>query len=543
MKSIGAIFLLIFTSVVLNAQPLEDAKLLFDNQRYSSAETKLHASISSEPINADAWATLIRCYLVQGKLEQASDSLALVPISIKEDPYIQVATAGLLLTKNDTIAAKQLFEEALKKTKSKDSKIIALIAAFNIESANPNYQYAIELLHKTIKRDKKNATLYTLLGQAYRRQMNGSEAYRAFMQAIDKNPQDSKAFYELAKLFGSQGNKELNTEFLNKTIAANPGFAPAYYDLYEQYIYTNPARAKELFALYRQNSDYSLQQDYYYTDLLYLTKSYDSAILAAQQLIASQGTEVQPRLYKLISYSFQEKADTAQALTYMTSFFDKEADTNFIAKDYETMGRLLSATNGKEDSAIMYFEKALALTSTPEERNNLLSKLVYLSKTSKNYEKEAYWLGKVYATDPSANNLTLFNWGLAAFRAKDYTQADSVFGLYVDKYSDQSFGYYWRARVNAAIDTAMEQGLAIPHYKQLIEVLAKDSLTSTNKKWMAEAYGYLATYEANTEKDYAESIQYFEKLLEIDPSNADAEKYIGILEKNLEKQKKNEGQN
>jgi len=296
MKSVGVIFLLIFTSVVLYAQPLEDAKLLFDNQRYSTAETKLHASISSEPINADGWATLIRCYLVQGKLEQASDSLALVPTSIKEDPYIQVATAGFLLTKNDTIAAKQLFEEVLKKTKSKDSKIIALIAAFNIESANPNYQYAIELLHKTIKRDKKNATFYTLLGQAYRRQMNGSEAYRAFMQAIDKNPQESKAYYELAKLFGSQGNKELNTEFLNKTIAANPGFAPAYYDLYEQYIYTNPARAKELFALYRKNSDYSIQQDYYYTDLLYLTKSYDSAILAAQQLIASQGNEVQPRL-------------------------------------------------------------------------------------------------------------------------------------------------------------------------------------------------------------------------------------------------------
>jgi lipoprotein NlpI len=52
---------------------------------------------------------------------------------------------------------------------------------------------------------------------------------------------------------------------------------------------------------------------------------------------------------------------------------------------------------------------------------------------------------------------------------------------------------------------------------------------------MVEAYGYLAAYEANTEKDYSEAIGYFEKILEVDPGNNDAEKYIAILEKNSNK--------
>ena len=106
--------------------------------------------------------------------------------------------------------------------------------------------------------------------------------------------------------------------------------------------------------------------------------------------------------------------------------------------------------------------------------------------------------------------------------------------MYTQKYPEQAFGYYWRARSNVAIDTAMAEGLAVPHYQKLIEVLAKDSVNSNYKKWMSEAYGYLAAYEANTQKDYAEAIGYFEKVLNVDPENENARKYITMLEKNLE---------
>jgi lipoprotein NlpI len=49
---------------------------------------------------------------------------------------------------------------------------------------------------------------------------------------------------------------------------------------------------------------------------------------------------------------------------------------------------------------------------------------------------------------------------------------------------------------------------------------------------MVEAYGYLAAYEVNHEKDYAQAVDLFEKVLEVDPENASAKKYITILEKN-----------
>jgi tetratricopeptide (TPR) repeat protein len=119
--------------------------------------------------------------------------------------------------------------------------------------------------------------------------------------------------------------------------------------------------------------------------------------------------------------------------------------------------------------------------------------------------------------------------------AKEYEAADSVFGLYVKQYPDQGFGYYWQARSSALIDKDMETGKAVPHYQKLIELLGEDPENETHKKWLVDAYAYLAAFETNKEKDYAEAIDHFEKLLEIDPDNEDAKKYIGILERNLEK--------
>jgi cytochrome c-type biogenesis protein CcmH/NrfG len=71
----------------------------------------------------------------------------------------------------------------------------------------------------------------------------------------------------------------------------------------------------------------------------------------------------------------------------------------------------------------------------------------------------------------------------------------------------------------------------LPHYHELIKVAEKDTAVQLNKKYLGEAYGYLATYAANQKEDYAAAISYFEKLLEVDPGNDDARKYIEILEK------------
>ena len=442
------------------------------------------------------------------------------------------------MNKNNRTAARLEFQKAIDNTKAKNTSIIAAVADIEIESTQGDLNYAIGLLQNAIKRDKKNPALYISLGKAYRKKHDGTAAYQAFKEAIDKDKNAALAYYELGNIFLSQKNVEMYTDYFRQAIEADKQFGPAYYALYDHWLYRDPSRANEYFLQYVANADRSLQQDYSYTDLLYLTKKYDSAILSAKKLIEQEGLDVQSRLYKLIAYSYQEKKDSSGAFNYMRQYFEKEADSNLLVKDYETMGSLFAAMSGKEDSAMVYYEKAASLATDKEARVGYYRQLARLSKQLNNYGAEANWMGKLYEEDPRANNITLFNWGLAAYKAQDYQQSDSVFGLYTNKYPDQGFGYYWRARANAAIDTTMEQGLAVAHYQKLVDVIAGDTLTETDKKWMKEAFGYLAGYAANTEKDYPEAISYFEKLLEIDPTDEQVQRNIDILEKNLEMKNK-----
>jgi tetratricopeptide (TPR) repeat protein len=151
----------------------------------------------------------------------------------------------------------------------------------------------------------------------------------------------------------------------------------------------------------------------------------------------------------------------------------------------------------------------------------------------RNYGLESKWLQHYYTENSKATNVDLFNLGIAYYKGGNFVTADSVFGIYIQKYPEQTYGYYWQAKNKALQDKEMKEGLAVPVYQQLADLLEKKPEDQNYKSWLTEAYAYMAAYQANTLKNFAEAIKYFEKLLTVDPGNADAIKYIAVLSKHL----------
>lgn len=524
---------LILALAVAEAQSLEQANQHLYYERYSSAETAFHNVLNTDPNNAEAWSGLTEAYLSQNELDKLNDSISKAPSSVQSQPYYKVAQGALLLQQNNMAGASSLFKEALESTKEKDARVLAAVAEAHIDAKNGDANYAIELLNKAIKRDKKNASLYVFLGDAYRKLNNGTEAFKAYQQAIERNDKYAEAYHKTGEIFLTQKNAELYTEYFNKALAADPNYAPSLYQLYVYEFYRNPAKAMEYYKAYASKSDASIQNEYDLADLLYINKQYMAAIEKANAIINKEGEKAKPRLYKLIGYSYAGQKDTAQAITYMQQYFTKEADSNFIAKDYTSMGDFYSSQPGQDSLSMVYYGKALDKETDSTVLYEGYKKMAQLSKERKDYANEAKWLGKFYTGNEKASNLDLFYWGIAHYRAEDYPMADSVFAMYVAKYPEQGFGYYWQAKSKALQDKEMKDGLAVPVYEKLIEVLQKDSADANYKKWMVEAYGYLAAYQVNTQKNFQAAIDYFNKLLVVDPENADAKKYIAMLEKNL----------
>lgn len=455
-----------------------------------------------------------------------------MPAAAAGQPAGLCAYGQLLLAEHKKDSAAIFFNKALAATKEKDPAILLSVALAQQTGDTTDARSAIDLLNKAIKRDKHDPGLYVALGNTYRRLDDGASSYKAYEDALAQDSRNADALYRLGIIFVSQNNAEMYLKYFNDAVAADPMYAPAWYQLYYHWYYRDVIRAGECLDHYISATDPCVQNDYLVTDLLYASRKYQQAIDHAKQLIAHQAKVTEPRLYKLIAYSSRELHDSATALDYMKQYFREQCDTGFVVKDYETMGAIYDDM-GRGDSAVVYFVKAAQIQKDTLERLGYAKKLAGLYKKQKDYANQALWLGRYYSGNTKATNLDLFNWGLADYEAGEYPAADSVFGVYEAKYPDQDFGYYWRARSDAAIDTAMTTGMAIPQYMKLIEIDGKDSTKATNRKHLIESYGYVAAYKANTQKDYAGAIDFFERLLALDPGNADAARYVAILKKNL----------
>ena len=523
-----------FLCLVFSAytQNVDNAEELMYYKKYDSAENVLNQILKNDAGNAEA------LYLLTGlgntDIESAlKNTLQSVPANIKDDPYFLIANGKILLDESRIQEAEQYFQQALEKTKFKKPEILLAVAKVKIASDKGDANQAIELLNKAIKKDKNNPALYVELGKAYRKLTNGTEAFKAFMQAIEADKNFAEAYYLTGMIFRTQNNSEMYLEYFNKAIQADPKYAPAYYQLYHHYYFRNVNTAKEYLEKYIALSDHTIENDYDYTDILYLTKNYDKAIELAKKLIEADQEKTPARIYKLIAYSYQETGNDQLAFDYIDKYFAAAPDSILIAKDFILVADL-HAKKQNIDSAIFFYKAATALETDSTSLIRYYKTLADLSKQQKNNEERATWLGKYYLANEKSTNVDLFNWGLAWYQAGKYENADSVFGMYINKYPEQVFGYYWQARSKAAIDSTMEQGLAVPVYLKVVEIGETDT-TGNSKRQLIESYGYLAGFEANQNKDFPKAIEYFEKLLLLDPENGQAKKNVEILKQSLSK--------
>lgn len=418
-----------------------------------------------------------------------------------------------------------------------EAAALIAIAQDSLDAKSTNYTYILGLLDQAEKKDKQNPEISNMQGDVYRRMGDGGKAVQAYTEALEKDNNFAKASYNIGKIYLTQQNTEMFLKYFNEALSKDAKYAPALYELYYYYYFRDVNLAKEYLDKYIAATGPSIENEYMMTDLLYASAKHQQAIDAAKQLLQKEGNAAQPRLFKLIAYSYDALNDSATALDYIAQYFQKAHDSSLVAKDFALRASLLQKFAGRETEALTDLQKAIALDTVAANKVDYMKNLAAIYKEKGDRSQEAYWLGQLYQAKADPSNLDLYYWGLAHYSAREYPQADSVFGLYTEKYPDHIHGFYWRAKSSALIDTAMEHGTAVPHYQKVIELAAADSIK--NKSLLIQAYGYVGAYKANTEKDFEGALLNFNKILELDPANADALRYSDILKKWVKNKQEN----
>lgn len=531
-KSAIVLFFATLLSVAALAQNVQEGVNHLYAERYQSAKSVFDKLVSSNPNNIEANYWLGQTYI---KMKDTAAAAALYQKLLASNGNAPLALVGMgqvELMQGKTAEAKQRFESAITLSRGKkanDPNILLAVGRANTDARGGDIAYALQKLNEAAQIAPNNADIFIALGNAYRKMPgSGSQAATNFLKAGGINTSSAMPWYRLSKLYSTQQNWDVVVENLNKAITADPKFAPAYLDLYYYYLLypKDFAKAQEYADKYIANADKSVENDLIKAQTFFVQKKYDDAISIGKNILAQAGEKVNPRVLRMLGYSYVEKGDSTTACQYVGQFFAKVDPDEVVGNDYI----LQADACGKDNPSIVResYLKAAQMDSVLSSQVKVLNEGIDRFKKSGNKLFEAdLRLLSYQLRGNQANPAELFYIGVPYYQANQFERADSVFKAYITAFPDSIYGHLWSARSLARIDSTMEQGTAVPAYEKLLEVAATDK--ARFKAQGIEAAGMLGTYYNNVKKDKEKALEYLKRGLEFDPTNAALQNAVKAL--------------
>ncbi len=531
-------------SNVVSAQTLEQGKKFLYYQRYVSAKETLQKVVAANPNNIEAIYWLGQTLLKMKDSAAATDVYQKALTSNGTAPLLLAGIGEIELREGKNADARARFDQAILLTKGKDVSILNAVALANVDAAGGDPVYALEKLNQATQvKNFKSPETYIIMGDAYRKQIDGGGAVTSYQKALTVDPQYAEAKFKIGMVYLTQNNKDYFLPAFADALQLDPNYAPAYYQLYFYWYSRDINKAKDYFEKYVAVADNTPSNEYDRASIKFASHDNDGAIAMSNATLAKLGADAPPKYYRLISHAYLMKGDSVNAKNYIDQYFAKQKPEDFEADDYSYRARVVAKVPGTDSTeAFKDFQLAVDKDTSIENKSKVLKEASELAKNTHNKAYSAQFAGELYALNKNPVNTDLYNWGMANYQAGNFKTADSIFcGLYIPKYPTEIYGYLWCARSKRALDDSINTaGLAIDAYAKLGAVAramdstakATGSADSTKYRPQArEAFFILASYYNDIKKDKQTAIYYLEQVLVVDPTNTTASKYIEILKK------------
>ncbi|WP_353887480.1 tetratricopeptide repeat protein [uncultured Spirosoma sp.] len=499
-------------------------------------------------------------YLKTGQLDQAKAAFEKGLAADGKNQLNNVGLAGVAFMKGDRATGKTLIDNAVNATKSKNQDVLIRAGEMLTLSDKTNDPAeAVRLLTIADEKDKKNenAEIEMALGDAYFLKNDGGNAISKYENALAMKPNLAEANYKIGRLYLRGKNYTKAQEYFKLAIQNDPEFAPtylAYADaLANSRSYKSAAQNYDLYVQKSGTTDPERLLDV--ARYRFLAQDYQGATSYLDQLKGKVNNPIMDRMYGWAYYGLNQPQQSVDALNKFIS----SAPDKVIYDDYKYLGRAYGMVNTPQaDSmSIVYLEKAAPLDTTENLYRDIAKKYYDMKK----YNKSADYYGKVVSTDKKPLNNDYLYQGLANYQygfrvGRDSTEApmdtaqirmarqmyfmraDSAFGKMAAKIeadtaatSKYPLAYYYEGQSNyyafpSAVSLA--RGTAVPYYEKFIEQANAETdqkLKDSYKKPLITSYKFLASYYGSKNDD-AKAKEYFNKVLELDPNDADVKKAL-----------------
>lgn len=527
MKSGMLLLFVLFLSILLKAQTIDEGKNFLYYEKYKSAKTVFEKLIAANPNDVDAAYWL-------GQTLIAPDDKAPADIAFAKALYQKTLMASsnsalllagmghIELLEGKSQDARNHFETAISLSQAKVVPVLNAVGFANVNAKNGDAAYAIEKLKlATSIKKMSDPDVFVNLGDAYKKTGDGGQAQTAYEAALALNPKYARASYRIGKIYQTQGaaQEEIYMKYYNEGIAKDPAYAPVYENLYNLYYTTDVPKSAQYLEKFLANTDDNPKNCYLRASILYAQALFADAVKKADECIGTNPTPYS-KLYGIKAYAYNKLKDSVNAKASFEKYFQM-ADTSLIGMgDYSTYASVLLKFPGNDSIAGNFIDKAVALDTLEANKVTYLKTIALSYEGQKKYKEAADWYNKIISIKRAPGKVDLYNTGFNYFRSGNYTTAINIFNIYSQKFPEDAFGYYMSGKSKWGIDSLMTQASANPDFEKTISVGMVDSVKY--KPQVIGSYKYFVAYYANVKKDNAKAIEYCDKILALDPTDADA---------------------
>ncbi|MCL1942313.1 MAG: hypothetical protein FWF54_02005 [Candidatus Azobacteroides sp.] len=517
----------------------------------ATAKICLNSQLSTETgaSLAEAYYYLGEIYLDGNNQDSASYCFQKSAEADAEYPYALVGKGHLALLKNNKAEADVLFSGAAKMDK-KDSNIPVQTALAYAKCKM--FTEAYVQLDKARKINKNNPDIYVAEGDIILMQdpSRAGDAAGKYENAIYFDKQCKVAYVKAARVFRTI-NIDVSLKMIDDVLQIDPDYTPAYLEMGETY-YANGMYTKSAQGYKRYMEAEGVPEEYQnkYASSLFVGKDFAGTLNQVNKTLAKNPNNI--HMLRLQMFTLYELKNYGEALNAAQKFFSVIKPEDAAWQDYRYYGLILKE-NQMDDQAIDAFEKALALESSQTE---LYKELASAYEDKEDYANAAVIYGKYMQNSTSYTLSDILSYGKCYYMLgnnltadqKDlknsyFQKADSLFTQITEKAPDLYQGYWWRARANAAMDPETKTGLAKPYYEQTLEKIEASKSDPSSVK--LEAYNYLGYYyylqydsavrskqsKSDVDTYRLPAIDYWQKVLTLDPTNEGAKQALDILKK------------
>ncbi|OXA82425.1 Tetratricopeptide repeat-containing protein [Flavobacterium aquidurense] len=544
---------LVASASVAKAQDINQAKKAIDAEQFEKAKSLLKSIIKAKPSDGEADFVLGNVYLNQTIVDSAK-IYYLNGLEAADHKNLNYIGLGQLdLDAKNAASAQANFGLATKDMKRKDVNEFIYIGRAYMNSTNPDYTNAIASLKKALLLEPQNATALLAIGDAYYGANNQNDAYKAYRDAFTADPTLLRAKMQLGVLLKGAKSYDEAIKSFNEVIAIDANYGPVYRELAETYYkwarnkpstrQVNYQKAIQNYEKYLSLTDYSMNSRMRHADFLILVEDYKALEKEANKMIELD--KVNPRIYRYLGYSAYENGNYDVAIKSLEDYM-KVPSNKVIAKDnlYLGFAKIKKGTDAAGvvdpaafDAGLAEIKKAVAVEPLAVEDLGDFGKELF-GKKQYNQAASIYELSttnteqKNYLNDNVYYGISLYyanaNKEKTAIDAAGLAKADAAFDRVLVASPTYDEAYLYKGRINNLLE---KDDLIIKNYEEYItkttakgaEELAKPA---TVKK-VVESYNSIGAAYANTDK--AKAIEYFNKSLVLDPTNAYATQSVKAL--------------